>query len=80
MMVVAVDPGPKLNVGRPTELFEGTYRRSPARNNPPNYDVSLDGKRFLMVTGTATDEDATSAQLIVVLHWFDELQRLVPSL
>jgi hypothetical protein len=39
-----------------------------------NYDVSLDGQRFLMVK-----EESPSGRPNVVLNWFDELKRLVPT-
>ena len=43
----------------------------------PAYDVSADGQRFLMVKET---EQATAAtQINVVLNWFEELKRLVPT-
>jgi hypothetical protein len=40
-----------------------------------NYDVSLDGRRFLMVKGS----DDNLSQLNVVLNWFEELKRRVPA-
>ncbi len=44
------------------------------------YDVSRDDLRFLMVKQiTATNETATSARLILVQHWFEELKRRVPT-
>jgi hypothetical protein len=40
-------------------------------------DVSVDGKRFLMLK---VDRSSTSAQLTVVLNWFEELKaRVVPA-
>ena len=44
------------------------------------WDISSDGERFLMVKSTAaTDEATAGGQIAVVQHWFDELQRLVPT-
>ena len=40
-----------------------------------NYDVSSDG-RFLMVE---PEENEGPTQLYVVLNWFEELKRLVPT-
>src|SRR5262249_21681346 len=40
----------------------------------PNYDVSLDGQRFLM----AKDESG-SQRLNLALKWTEELKRLVPT-
>jgi hypothetical protein len=42
----------------------------------PNYDVDLDGQRFLMIKLTGS-EDARH-QITVVLNWFEELTALVP--
>ena len=43
-----------------------------------NYDVSPDGRRFLMIQPTA-GEHAAPTQIIVVLNWHEELKRLVPT-
>jgi hypothetical protein len=42
----------------------------------PSYDVSPDGKSFVMIQ-ERRDEPLT--EIHVVLHWFDELERLVPA-
>ena len=42
-----------------------------------SYDVSSDGQRFLMIKEN-TSTVADGSQLIVVLNWFEELNRLVP--
>jgi hypothetical protein len=44
----------------------------------PNYDVSRDGQRFLMVKAGAAGE-AAPTQINVVFNWFEELKRLVPA-
>ena len=62
--------------GKPTMLFTGDFM--PSSTWFPNYDVSRDGRRFLMVAPSA-HENATPTQIIVVLNWFDELKRLVPT-
>ena len=51
--------------------------RAVAHGNP-NYDVSLDGQRFLMVQSSAR-KNATPTQIVVVVNWHDELKRLVPT-
>jgi hypothetical protein len=40
-----------------------------------NFDVSPDGKRFLVVTPVETDQP----ELIVVQHWDQELRSRVPA-
>ena len=74
MMVVPVDLGSD-NVGRPNVLFEGTYQSDTLSTGRANYDVSLDGQQFLMVTAGTR---ATPLQINVVLNWHEELKRLVP--
>ncbi len=49
--------------------------------NPRAKDISPDGQRFLIIRqGAQTDDSSVPpAQITVVLNWFDELQRLVPT-
>jgi len=48
-----------------------------------NFDVTEDGQRFLVTTrpAPADAEDATSRtpRISVILNWFEELKRLVPT-
>ena len=76
MMAVDVSANPEFVAGRPRPLFEGSHERTLALW--PNYDVSRDGQRFLMVK--AIDEGRQgSTQINVVLNWHEELKRLVPA-
>jgi Tol biopolymer transport system component len=75
MMAVDIATQPGFSAGKPRELFEGHYEPSPGSN--PNYDVSLDGRRFLMVK--PTEQKESSAQIVLVLNWFEELRRRVPA-
>lgn len=57
--------------GRPELLFESPFALDQFGN--PNYDVSADGRRFLMVsepTGNA------SREISIVVNWFEEIARL----
>ena len=42
-----------------------------------HYEVGPDGEHFLMLSMKGTDEDQT--RINVVLNWFEELKRLVPT-
>jgi hypothetical protein len=43
------------------------------------YDVSRDGRRFLMVKPVASaEQSAPPPQIIVVQNWHEELKRLAP--
>jgi serine/threonine-protein kinase len=64
------------SAGTPVVLFQGRYfTETPGRT----YDVSPDGRRFLMVKEAGADLGDARPQIIVVQHWFEELKRLVPT-
>ena len=72
-MVVAVETGDTFQRGSPQRLFSLDPYHLGVNSN---WDVSPDGDRFLMVKRVkATDE----TPIIVVLNWFEELTRLVPT-
>jgi len=56
-------------------LFEGRFQFSPGDSTSLNYDISPDGQRFLMIK----EEQEEQAQINIVLNWFEELKRLVPT-
>ncbi|TDI48418.1 MAG: hypothetical protein E2P02_00600 [Acidobacteria bacterium] len=43
------------------------------------YDISPDGKRFLMIKEGGPGDEASPTELILVQNWFEELERLVPT-
>jgi serine/threonine-protein kinase len=75
MMAVAVETEPTFTPGRPSILFdEGEYGL-----HPPgfiNHDISPDGRQFLMIKDETASEQT---QINVILNWFEELKRLVPT-
>ncbi len=75
LWVVPIATDPEIRPGEARMLFEGSYQQS--GNGGFTYDVSNDGQRFLMVQ---TDPDEWIVkELVVVLNWFEELKRLVPT-
>ena len=70
MMVVDIDPSDGLDVSPPRQLFSGPFRMG-----FPNYDVSPDGERFVMVRYG----EESIPRINVVQNWFEELKRLVPT-
>ena len=76
MMAVDIATQPSFSVGKPRMLFEGQYQPTPVTF--PNYDVSPDGQRFLMLKPSEQDQ-AAQTQINVVLNWFEELKRRVPT-
>jgi hypothetical protein len=73
MMAVTIRSGPTFTTDRPHVLFQGRYASQPI----PDYDVTRDGKRFLMVRPAA--EELAPPEVSVVENWFTELKRLVPA-
>jgi eukaryotic-like serine/threonine-protein kinase len=81
MMAVIVSTASGFNAGRPQELWKGHYSHGMSSScgtpgaTSSNYDVTADGKRFLMIKDDDQDR-ATSRQIVVVQGWADELRRL----
>ncbi|HKV03999.1 MAG TPA: protein kinase [Candidatus Acidoferrales bacterium] len=76
MMAVDITSEPIFAAGKPRMLFEGQYEPTPL--TVPNYAVSSDGQRFLMLK-PVEQEQAAPTQINVVLNWTEELKRLVPT-
>lgn len=70
MMVVDVDTATSFTAGTPRVLFTGQF--VPTRRGEAAYDVTKDGTTFLMLQ---RDQSGPPPLLVVVLDWFDELQR-----
>ena len=74
MMVVDVSRRDgDLVLGQPRVLFEHRYAFGSALT-VANYDVSPNGQRFVMIK-----DDSSSGRLNIVINWFEELKRLVPT-
>jgi hypothetical protein len=77
MMAVEVATQPSFSAGRPRVLFEGEYGSYHWPQANIAYAVSPDGQRFL--TTNKSGEASSPTQINVVLNWFEELKRRVPS-
>jgi len=76
MMAADVTTQPSFSAGKPRMLFEEQFEPAPATF--PNYDVSPDGQRFLMLK-LVEQAEAAPTQINVVLNWFEELKQKVPT-
>ncbi len=65
MMVVSVPPEPVFSPGPARALFSAVGYR--AARNRPQYDVTPDGQRFLMI------RENSASQVVYVENWFTEL-------
>jgi hypothetical protein len=83
MAAVAVQPGATFNYSKAQPLFSvpTTYAYSSNVSPSPfrSFDVSSDGKRFLMVKTLTTSETGARLSLVVVQNWFTELKSRMPS-
>jgi dipeptidyl aminopeptidase/acylaminoacyl peptidase len=87
MMVVAIETEPAFAAGNPEVLFRSEYVL--ASHSGPDispYDISPDGKRFLMIKeekqtqeGDEVVETPPATELIVVDNWDEVLKRLAPA-
>jgi hypothetical protein len=81
MMVVDVSIAPTFTATRPRELWKGHYSHGMSSScggpgiTSSNYDVTADGKRFLMIKDEDQDR-AMSREIVVVQGWADEVGRL----
>jgi eukaryotic-like serine/threonine-protein kinase len=76
MMAVDISTQPSFAPGKAKALFQGHYQPTPG--TLPNYDVSPDGQRFLMIKPSEQGQVAPT-QINVVLNWFEELKQKVPT-
>jgi len=82
MMAVSITTSPALHVSAPRELWTGSYSEGSGSScdmpgvSSSNYDVSADGRRFLMVRDD--DSSVAGTRVVVVLNWAEELRQLAP--
>jgi serine/threonine-protein kinase len=77
MMVVDVSTKPSFSVSSSRLLFEGRFVPGVGGRN---YDISPDGRRFLMIQRVdEAQSSSTSPTLNLILDWHEELRRRVPT-
>ena len=76
LMAVGVQTEPSFAPGNAEEVFGGSYFASLRGPSSLTYDISPDGKRFLILKESAGGD---STGFIFVQNWFEELKRLVPT-
>jgi serine/threonine-protein kinase len=79
IMAVSVTPGSALTLGRAAAVVKGPFA-APA-NTGRHYDVSPDGRRFLLLRDVELPEaeQPSAPDIRVVLNWGAELARLLPA-
>jgi serine/threonine protein kinase/Tol biopolymer transport system component len=77
MMSVSVTTQPSFSASKLRILFVFDHRQTAPFAGTPDYDVSLDDQRFLMLKPSEPAQAAT--QINVVLNWSEELKQKVPA-
>jgi serine/threonine-protein kinase len=76
VMSVPLRAGATFSAGTPAVVIKGDYI---APLTGRQYDVTPDGKRFLLIKNAASDGGTEARnQIVVVQNWFEELKRQVP--
>jgi serine/threonine protein kinase/Tol biopolymer transport system component len=84
IMAAEVNTEPTFSASKPKTLFRGNYITGYQEN--PEWDISPDGKLFLMIKSTAATDGESSEEstveiprkIIIVQNWFEELKQRVP--
>ncbi len=80
IMSVRVDPGPPMVIGAPAKIIDGPYMWRVDGFAGRLYDVSRDGRRFVVLKDAgAADQSAAPATVTVVQNWSEELKRATPA-
>jgi serine/threonine-protein kinase len=80
LWAVPVELNPTFAPGAAVRLFpDHGYAGRGSLMSARTYDLSPDGKRFLMIKVAPDPPEASASALVVVLNWFEELQRAVPT-
>ena len=75
IMRVPVGGGPHFRSGTPVRLFRVDLPGDPLG---PSFDISPDGRRFLIVKAEDGGDGATAGPLLLVDHWGGELNARFP--
>ena len=78
LTAVPIEAEGSFTFGNPEVVFEQTYLIG-NRFRGRTYDISPDGKRFLMIKEGGPGDETEATQVILVQNWFEELKRLVPT-
>ncbi len=77
IMIVSIDHSSGAPIpGRPTLLVDAPFGYD---NGARNYDISPDGKRFVVVTDDRQSQQGKLSHLQFVFNWFSELESKVPN-
>jgi eukaryotic-like serine/threonine-protein kinase len=77
---VRVERDSSFTIGTSAKILDSSYVWSVATYAGRMYDISRDGRRFLMLKeNSLPDRTSAPRSITVVQNWFEELKRLVPT-
>jgi serine/threonine-protein kinase len=79
VMGVHVGAGPGWTTSAPAKVITANGYYYGGQGAAATYDVSPDGRRFLMIKQRDPKAETTPTSLVVVQNWLEELKRLVPT-
>jgi len=80
VMSVSIKMDPTFSNETPKPLFHGTYVSADfIANEFSPWDISPDGKRFLMMKESRSSPGEGPRRINIVLNWFEELKQRVPA-
>jgi len=79
VMGVQVGEGPRWATNAPAKVIPANGYYYGGVGAAATFDVSPDGRRFLMIKQRDPQAETTPTSLIVVQNWTEELKRLVPT-
>jgi Tol biopolymer transport system component len=77
LFVVTVTTARGFEFSSPVQVPRSFQLSGPS--SPRAYDIMPDGQRFVGIVSSGQGQTGTSAQIQVVLNWFEELKRQVPA-
>jgi Tol biopolymer transport system component len=77
MITVPIVAGSTFTFGQPQQLFDYNAYASSFNGRP--FDISADGKRFLMTKAVSGDGTSARPSIVVVTNWFDEVKARMPA-
>ena len=69
MMAVAVSIDPGFKAGVPKPLFQAPIWGGGQTNNVTRYDVTADGKKFLMISAPPEADAQAAPPIVLVMNW-----------
>jgi Tol biopolymer transport system component len=79
LMSVDVQTRPSFVFGKPAPLPIKGFRQNGAPGNPRGFDMTPDGKQFLVMLSPNEANSTRRQQINIVLNWFEELKQRVPA-